>query len=359
MVALSYRQKELLPANVEIVRYGDLRQMGWVDALGFIVSVLLSPGRFARVFRVVPASKLSTRLKLAIRFFPLTRPKEIDVIHIQWLGHVPDLYWLKSFYNARMIASVRGSQVTVYPHSQPGFTQIIRNAFRLADSFHLVSHDLLGPSLALGAESKKLFVNYNGIDLFRFKPVPGLNLHQGLKLISVGALMWRKAYYFQLLVVRQLIMSGSTVSLIIVGAGPDREGLKHTARVFGVEDAVSFTGQLPEAEVIAKLREADVYLSTSLAEGLPNSLVEAAACGLPIVAFACEGIREIVAHGATGYVVPAGDTDAMVQYVQRLQEETGRLEMGKCARTHIERYFNQDECVEEMIEHYKRIVNGG
>lgn len=358
VVALGYHRQNTLPPTVEIVRFGDFLQMGGWGFIGFMSKVLAKPRIFYLVFKALQHQGFRTRLKLTVRYFPLCLPRGVDIIHLQWLAQVSDLHWLKTFHQARLVASVRGSQVTIYPVTRTGYYQIIQNALQLADAYQLVSSDLRAPCLALGAVEDKLFVNYNGIDLDQFTPARKQKPGNTLRLISVGALMWRKAYFFQLLVVRQLIGSGSQITLTIVGAGPDREGLMHTARIFGIQDAVFFTGQLVEAEIIGKLQEADVYISTSLAEGLPNSLVEAAACGLPIVAFECEGVREIVEHGGTGYVVPAGDTNAMAGYVKQLQEEIGRMEMGKRARVRIERYFNQDECVKEVIGYYGKILNG-
>src|SRR5690606_37617684 len=112
---------------------------------------------------------------------------------------------------------------------------------------------------------------------------------------------------YQLLSLKELLRNGLIVKLLLVGEGPDREGLLYTANKLGLSESVVFSGNVAEETVAKLLSQSDIYVSTSIAEGLPNSVVEAAASGLPIVAFACEGIREIVANGENGFVVPFGD----------------------------------------------------
>jgi glycosyltransferase involved in cell wall biosynthesis len=282
------------------------------------------------------------------------------MVHVQWLGQVPNLYWLKSFYRVPIIASARGSQVTVYPHTKPGYGDMIRQALCVVDACHLVSNDLRKAVLALGADEKKLFINYNGIDLNRFKPTNQRDsVDKTMRLISVGALIWRKGYVFQLTVLQQLLARNVPASLTIVGEGPDREGLIYMCKALGLKEYVILTGQLNESEIVERLTKSDAYLSTSLAEGLPNSVVEAAACGLPVVAFDCEGIREVVDHGVSGYVVGRGMIGEMAAFIEILQDGALRGRMGRYARQRMEDLFDQDKCVAEMIGHYQRMMHAG
>lgn len=357
VVALAYGQKHTLHGNIKIVRYGNLNQMRLVDALGFVVSVIVYPIRFVRVFRLVSAGKLSTRLKLAVRFFPLALLKNVDLIHVQWLGLVPDVQWLKATLHAPIVASVRGSQVTVYPITRATYSDLISRAFQQADACHLVSNDLKKPCMALGALPAKLFVNYNGIDLERFKPNGRKKNTSGITLISVGSLIWRKGYLFQLMILQKLRTSGVQVQLHIVGSGIEAEGLTYTANTLGVADCVLFEGHLTEPEIIERLQGADVYISTSMAEGLPNSLVEASACGLPIVTFNCEGAHEIIEHGVTGFIVPPGDVAQAAASLTALLNRDTRMAMGMKARERMLKFFDQRMCVTDMVAHYKRIAH--
>lgn len=358
-ICLGYRQGLKSIDSFQTIRYGDWRQMGLVEILGFVWLLLRYPFRFLYVYQSYRDRPASIRWRLILKYFPLACVRDVDLVHIQWLALAPDLVWLKSVYRVPVIASARGSQVTVYPFTQQGYAGFIQKALAVTDACHLVANDLRRSVLALGADQRKLFVNYNGIDLLRFKPTRREEKGKALLLISVGALIWRKGYMFQLFLLQQLIERNVSASLTIVGEGGDKSGLMYTSKVLGLLDHITFAGQLDETCVARLLAKSDVYISTSLAEGLPNSVVEAAACGLPVVAFACEGIREVVEHGVTGFVVEPGKIDEMVNYLVALQDETARSKMSQCARNRMELYFDQDKCVAEMIAHYQRIINAG
>lgn len=357
VAALGYGQLNNLPPEVEIVRYGNLGQMGLMDLFKFAIKIFFKPLVFFQIFKALEGRPFTTRIKLSICYFPVSILRSIHLIHVQWLGLVPDLFWLKTIYHAPLVASVRGSQVTVYPYVQQGYSDSMRKAFQLSDACHLVSNDLRVACLTLGAEPSKLFVNYNGINLERFNPPVYKSPHHRLRLVSVGALIWRKGYAFQILMIHHLQEAGINVSLTIVGSGNDLKGLLYTAKSLGVADSVSFVGQLSETEIANTLSTNDVYLSTSLAEGLPNSLVEAAASGLPIIAFDCEGVREVVEHEVSGFVVAPGQIEEAAHYVRQLTDESLRRALGANGRQRMERLFNQDVCVKEMIKHYQRCID--
>jgi colanic acid/amylovoran biosynthesis glycosyltransferase len=79
----------------------------------------------------------------------------------------------------------------------------------------------------------------------------------------------------------------------------------------GVSDLVEFVGALAPSAVAAALRDADVFCLPSFAEGLPVSIMEAMAVGVPVVTTYISGIPELVVNDRTGWVVPAGDVDAL------------------------------------------------
>lgn len=361
-MALRYGQKNPLPPAVRVVRYGGPRYMALGDYFRMVWLVLTRFDLVIRVFREFESESAATRAKLTLRYLPLASLTGVNVIHIQWLGWVPDFHWLRKILNSPLVASARGSQVTVYPFTRPGYAEVIRKALRLTDACHLVSEDLRSAVLKLGADEAKLFVNYNGIDLDVFKPLPERqndNVLNSLQLVSVGSLIWRKGYFFQIAVVQQLLRRNVKVKLTIVGDGTDREGLLYSCRALGVEEFVVFKGQLNEIEIANLLAQSDVYVSTSMAEGLPNSVVEAAASALPVVAFECEGIHEIVEHGVSGYVVPAGSIDEMVNFLEILLDHDSRTKVGQSARKRVEQRFNQQISVDKMIIEYQRLFNGG
>lgn len=111
--------------------------------------------------------------------------------------------------------------------------------------------------------------------------------------------------------VGRLRAAGTDVRVRCIGSGPFEADLRAAAETAGVTDLVEFVGALAPSAVAAALREADVFCLPSFAEGLPVSIMEAMAVGVPVVTTYISGIPELVVNDHTGWVVPAGDDEAL------------------------------------------------
>lgn len=128
-------------------------------------------------------------------------------------------------------------------------------------------------------------------------------------------------------------------TLTLAGIGPERERLEQLACALGVREAVGFPGQLDREEMAALYHSADVVLNPSLADNMPNSVLEAMASGVPIVATRVGGVPWIVRDGETGLLVPPGDHEAMAGLVLRLcREPTLRGTLVAAALADVRRY---------------------
>src|SRR5439155_25720744 len=105
---------------------------------------------------------------------------------------------------------------------------------------------------------------------------------------------------------------------ILIGDGPCRRELEETQARLDLEKVVEMPGAADQARVLAWWQQATVGVLTSDNEGMPVSLMEAAACGVPVVATAVGGVPELVVDGATGLLVPAGDARALANALERL-----------------------------------------
>jgi phenylacetate-CoA ligase len=104
---------------------------------------------------------------------------------------------------------------------------------------------------------------------------------------------------------------GTPVHLVIVGDGPEAAALKQRAANLDLGDTVTFIGYLPQRDTPPAYRAADVFALSSDFDNSPNVVLEAMACGLPIVTTDVGGVREFVADGAGGTVVPPKDASAL------------------------------------------------
>jgi glycosyltransferase involved in cell wall biosynthesis len=129
------------------------------------------------------------------------------------------------------------------------------------------------------------------------------------------------------------------LKVVIVGEGPRREALGALARELGVEERVVFTGL--RRDVPRLLGAADLGVLPSAHEGVPMSVIEQMAAGLPVLASAVGGLPDIVADGHQGFLVPPGDEDALTARLARLVDDDElRHSLGKEARQRAEREFS-------------------
>lgn len=155
-----------------------------------------------------------------------------------------------------------------------------------------------------------------GVDLDRFQPPS--TARNPRTVVAVARLRPVKNLGLLLGVSAELRARRVAHQVVIVGDGPDREALQRERDALGLTDVVHFAGPLDQAGVAAWWQRATVGILTSVSEGMPVSLMEAAACGVPVVAPAVGGIPELVAHGRTGFVVPPQDLTAFADALERL-----------------------------------------
>jgi len=134
-----------------------------------------------------------------------------------------------------------------------------------------------------------------------------------------------------------------------VGDGPELERLKARANAQGVAEAVTFTGY--EADVAQRLKDADIFALPSRTEAFPNAVLEAMSSGLPIVASAVGGVRELIEDGHTGLLVAAGDPRALAHSICRLMANRAfGTRLGKAGAQGVQRYsFDRMTTAFEML----------
>ena len=152
--------------------------------------------------------------------------------------------------------------------------------------------------------------------------------------------------------------AGHAVQLKMAGAGPQLVQLKLRTRQFGISESCVFTGAYTEpAGRNAFMRSLDVFVLPTLAEGTPNSIIEAMAHGLPVVASAVGGIPEMLTP-ETGILVPPGDITALTEALMLLAENADlRAQMGHAARARYEKLFSPQAVLPTLIHTYERVAS--
>ena len=188
-----------------------------------------------------------------------------------------------------------------------------------------------------------MFVGSWGVDTDTFRPTPD-SLATGrapvdgdgtLRVVSVSRLHWVKGYEFALQALAIVRRSGLEIDYTIIGQADDKGMLSvlTTARDLGLESSVHVRGTRSPAEIVETLRSADVFLLTSLSEGLSTATLEAMAVGLPVVVTDVGGMREAVTDGVDGFVVPPRDPDTIAAALVELAGDAElRRRMGEQGR---------------------------
>ncbi len=166
------------------------------------------------------------------------------------------------------------------------------------------------------ADWPKLAIVRCGIDFKAFPPRPLASVSAPPMIVIIARLSPEKGHTVLLEAVAQLRRQGFHTTVRVIGIGPFRDDLEKAASRLGIADAIEFTGALPPSEVAAQLRQADVFCLPTFAEGLPVSIMEAMAIGVPVVTTYISGIPELVIDGQTGWVVPAGDPQLLAGAVR-------------------------------------------
>jgi glycosyltransferase involved in cell wall biosynthesis len=145
------------------------------------------------------------------------------------------------------------------------------------------------------------------------------------------------------------------VRLRLVGDGPLRAALEARASALGIHDRVDFAGAIPDG--VRTLADMDVFVLPSHMEGMSNSLLEAHAAGLPVVATDVGGNREVTQDGATGYIVPPRDPMALADAILRMIKDPARAQaLGAAGRTRIVEEFTVQRMVGRLDRLYTNLL---
>ena len=193
---------------------------------------------------------------------------------------------------------------------------------------------------------RKFCVVRNGLDLKSFRS-SGSTPQMRNYVAAVGSLLPVKRWDRLLRIVQKVKSTGvGDVCLRIAGHGPLRPALEELARTLGISEAVKFLGATDD--IPAFLRQAKFLVHTSESEGCPNVVMEAMACGLPVVAMDAGDIPYLVEEGRTGFVVPQEDEGTLADRVSLLlRDEPLCRSMGQAAREKAEREFSLKRLVSE------------
>lgn len=225
---------------------------------------------------------------------------------------------LGKFFKCPVVVTARGTDLNLYPKRYPMVARMIQDTAKKVDASITVCAALKDALVDLGADPERVHVLRNGVDLTVFSPkykmgAKATNLQSRTTLLSVGHLIERKGHD---LIIKALLHLPGHIDLLIAGDGPERRHLERLTASLGLDNRVRFLGVVGHQALADLYRSADLLVLASSREGWPNVLLEALACGTPVVATRNWGTPEIVSAPEAGRLVDERTPEAIADAIE-------------------------------------------
>lgn len=259
-----------------------------------------------------------------------------------------------------LVVSFYGSDVSRLP-SEFGWKRRYRKLARCGDRFIAISAAMKEDLLRLGFPEHKLRVVRFGLDLeqFRFNE----NYTPTGKAMMVGRMVEKKGFIYALRAIKMLDERGQTLRLDLYGDGPGRSRLQKQCRRWGISPLVTFHGFQPVDVIRQAYATHSLLLVPSVTagdgdrEGLPNTLLEGMATGIPVIASRHAAIPEVISDGRNGLLVDEKDSPALAQAISRVitqQVDVNAIRIA--ARQHIESHYELHRMVRQIERIYCELL---
>lgn len=254
------------------------------------------------------------------------------------------------------VVTYHGSEVhNVLAHRLKGW-KLCRDSFQTADLNLPVSRQLERILRSCVQPRGKCETVLLGVDRQRFFPADEFPARQ--QVIFVGSIQPSKGCFDLLQAWARLLMQCPSARLVMIGEDRTNGLFFRQVRSLNLSQSVSLTGPLPGTQVAEMMRESQIFCLPSHNEGTPVSVMEAVACGLPVVATRVGGIPDIVVHGTTGLLVDKGDVQGLVNALGSLLCDPSRcIGMGKEAYAFACSHLDIQKTADRLVDLYREMIN--
>lgn len=303
---------------------------------------------------------------LSASFYSLRFVKEFrpDIVHVFFgIPSGPVAYLLTKVCDLPYVIFLGGRDVP-RPHPDPPFYRLmygvlkpaIRSIWGNAGAVVACSRGLRELALETGGQIP-IHVIPDGVDLGKFHPAERSASPEKVKLLAIGRLIPRKGFDFLIRSLPEVVkITGRDFYIEIVGDGPLRAELTSLTERIGVAQRVVFAGSVPYDQLAQKYQQADAFVLSSLAEGMPLVVLEAMASGLPIVATRVQGMDDLVEEGVNGNLFPPADVSSLARCLAAvIDDDEGRAQMGRESVKIVQKY-DWANIAEQYLRLYKDVV---
>lgn len=261
------------------------------------------------------------------------------------------------FFSAPVVTSFHG--VDAYGKPPDHLHRRYRLLRQRGDLYLPVSHHMADRLMQAGLDGRRMQVLHTPIRCaqFQWRPPQPQPSGQPLKIIGLGRLAEKKGFLDSLHVIAALVRSGRAVHFDLYGEGVQRQELERLAQQLGIVDKVAFHGPVAHDVAIAAFSKAHLFLSTNRVasngdcEGIPNTIKEAMAIGLPVVATRHSGTPELVVDGEHGLLADEGDVPALANACTRFADDHAlALRCAVAARQRVETQFDETQLNDRLAD---------
>jgi colanic acid/amylovoran biosynthesis glycosyltransferase len=342
----------------ERVRYERMPEQAIARAMR--LPAIWTSGRAARrAFNPIHYGRdaASLRLPWTARFFQ--DAPAFDVIHCHFgaLGLKAALAKQAGALRGSIVTAFHGEDVINYPKRfRPGLYSPL---FERGDLFLPISARWNDSLIAMGCPPARIRVHRMGVDLRRFVPrSPGS--HERVRIVTVGRLVEKKGIEDAIMA---LSMIKAPFEYLVAGEGPLRGRLEALARERLPVGAVQFLGAQTQDAIVPLLHSADIFLAPSVTgadgdiEGIPVSIMEAMALGLPVVSTFHSGIPELVSHGVSGLLLQEHDIAGLSTALSALIVDPDlRARLGVAGRGIVAAQYDVATLTDRLVDLYREAI---
>jgi glycosyltransferase involved in cell wall biosynthesis len=309
------------------------------------------------------APRTEIDLAAAWKFARLIRRLEPDIVHV----HDPHGMAMAALAMSFGAGARRGGRVPVLVASRRVDFHIKGNSFsrwkyRQVDCFIAASEAIRRILVADGIPPERTVTVHEGIDVEHVLAAPPVNVHEAFWLPhhapvvgNVAALVPHKGHRYLIEAAHRVVLQIPDARFVILGEGELRAQLERQVNEHHLQKHVLLPGF--RTDVLGCMKGFDLFVMSSVTEGLGTSLLDAMACSRAIVATAAGGIPEIVEHEVNGLLVPARDAAALAEAIIRALRDTGlRQRLGDAGLARVQSRFTVDRMIAETAQVYARVA---
>lgn len=358
---------EIEPAGAETLLLNTVRHFD-KEKFSLTIAYFLGPGTLAQEMREAGAEVVDFSrggkvdpLFLA-RLVNLVWENDIDIIHT---------HLIQASLIGRLVARLMGVRLILstrhfaYDHKENGLVRRLQRLTAPIDSMILAVSKPVKDHMVFkeGFSPERVEIVPNAIDIGLFKMRNPKNINKEVLetpvIGSVGRLHPQKGFDTFIEAAKIILSEKSASRFKIVGEGELLETLKDKTNQLGISEAVEFAGQRSPAEIPDILAGFDVFVQASNWEAFGIAIVEAMACGLPVVATNVEGVVDIIDDGVDGFLIPPKEPRALADRILRLLcHPELRRRIGAAARRKVEENFDIRDMADKMANIYLKLLNG-